>query len=268
MSAGNSQAARRRILGVKGEPLFYADWSRVLFLHFEADPGAVQRECPFTLDLREGRAYLSVVAFTMRNLRPRLGGKLSSLLFKPIAAHDFLNVRVYVKHRGEPGIHFLAEWMNNPLSVLLGPPVFGLPYRFGRLEYHHRHQNGKFHGLVTPPLRRFPRLEYHAISDPSATFRPCDAGCLGEFLLERYTAFNARAFRGHSSRSHSGIPASGLKRLFRIWHPPWPQIPVQVAELDTSLLTETWPWFAEARFIGANYSPGVQKVWMGRPQGI
>jgi hypothetical protein len=52
----SSVAARRRLLSVKGEPLFYADWLRVLFIHFEVDAGALQREVPFPLDLREGRA--------------------------------------------------------------------------------------------------------------------------------------------------------------------------------------------------------------------
>ncbi len=51
-------------------------------------------------------AYVSLVAFTMRGLRPRLGG---AALLKPIATHEFLNVRTYVKHRGERGIYFLAD---------------------------------------------------------------------------------------------------------------------------------------------------------------
>jgi uncharacterized protein len=266
LSSGISQAARRRILSVQGEPLLYADWLRAVFIHFEVDPVALQRDCPFELDLREGRAYLSLVAFTMRGMRLRLGGKLSALMFKPIATHHFLNVRAYVKHRGEPGIHFLAEWMNNLFSVMLGPPVFGLPYRLGRLRYHHDHEAGRFQGLVTSPLRRRGGIEYCGKSDLLAKFLPSVAGSLDEFLLERYTAFNATGSCVQSSRSKQAIPKSGIKRFFRIWHPPWLQIPVQITSLDTSLLNKIWPWFAEAGCIGANYSPGIQNVWMGRPQ--
>jgi uncharacterized protein YqjF (DUF2071 family) len=112
-----NQAARRRLLSVKGKPLLFADWLRAVFIHFEVDAGALRRDVPFELDLREGRAYVSLVAFTMRDMRPRVGGKLATLLFKPIATHHFLNVRTYVKHHGETGIHFLAEWLDNPLSV-------------------------------------------------------------------------------------------------------------------------------------------------------
>jgi uncharacterized protein len=184
LSAVISQAARRRILGVQGEPLLYADWLRAVFIHFEVDPEAVQRDCPFELDLPEGKAYVSLVAFTMRGMRPRLGGKLSALLLKPIATHHFLNVRVYVKHRGEAGIHFLAEWLDNPVSVMLGPTVFGLPYRLGRLRYHHDHETGRFQGRVTSPLRRHGRIEYQGKVDPLAEFQPCEASSLDEFLLE------------------------------------------------------------------------------------
>ena len=71
--------------------------------------------------------------------------------------------------------------------------------------------------------------------------------------MERYTAFTERNSR---------------RRFFLIWHPPWPQTPVNVAVSDISLLLESWPLFANAKLIGANYSPGFENVWMGRPHGI
>ncbi len=270
----SSAAARRRLLGVRGEPLLYADWLRVLFLHFEVDAAALQRDVPFPLDLREGRAYVSFVAFTMRDMRPRVGGRLGALLFNPIASHHFLNVRTYVKPRGESGIHFLAEWLDNPISVMLGPPAFGLPYRFGWLGYRHDHEAGVLQGQVIPAshfLNRnassdLPRLEYHAEINPGAMFCACDANSLDEFLLERYTAFNGRPARRQAGNQSLTVPDSASKRFFRIWHPPWPQVPVRVSSLETSLLRSVWPWFAEARFVGAHYSPGVRDVWMGRPQ--
>jgi uncharacterized protein YqjF (DUF2071 family) len=266
-------AARRRLLNVRGEPLFYADWLRVLFIHFEVDAAALQGDVPFPLDLHEGRAYVSLVAFTMQDMRPRIGGKLGALLFKPIATHNFLNVRTYVKHRGETGIYFLSEWLDNPVSVMLGPPAFGLPYRFGRLNYQHDHKTGALHGQVAPASHFFnrnasedlPRLEYHTEINPSATFSPCDAGSLDEFLLERYTAFNGRPARRTVGDSALTVPNSASRSFFRIWHPPWPQTSVHVSSLETGLFNSVWPWFAGARLVGAHYSPGVRGVWMGRP---
>ena len=109
-----SDAARRRMLAVRGEPLFYADWLRAVFIHFPPPPpgGGGEVDADINIcsgrrrlnwDLRDGQAFVSLVAFTMRGMRPRIGGRLGALLFKPIATHEFLNVRTYVKHRGETG---------------------------------------------------------------------------------------------------------------------------------------------------------------------
>jgi uncharacterized protein len=73
-----SEAARRRMLAVPGEPMFYARWDRAVFIHYEADPETLQRAIPFELDLRDGRAFVSLVAFTLQRMRPRIGGRLAS----------------------------------------------------------------------------------------------------------------------------------------------------------------------------------------------
>ncbi|KAB2637815.1 MAG: hypothetical protein DVB25_09270, partial [Verrucomicrobia bacterium] len=101
-----STIARGKLLRERFEPFLLADWSDAVFLHYAVKPEALQPFVPFPLDLRDGVAYVSLVAFTMKNMRPRVGGKWTAGLFKPIATHEFLNVRTYVKHKGEPGIYF------------------------------------------------------------------------------------------------------------------------------------------------------------------
>jgi uncharacterized protein YqjF (DUF2071 family) len=243
-----SDAARRRMLSVSGEPLFLADWLRLVFIHYEVPAQELQSDVPFELDLFEDKAYVSLVAFTMRGMRPRIGGRFGAWLLKPIASNEYLNVRTYVRHRNESGIYFLTEWMNNPLSVWLGPWTFGLPYRLGRLNYRHDHEAGALDGLVREN-RCGSSLAYHA-ELKRRRFAPCAKGSLEEFLLERYTAFTCHA---------------KTKRFFRVWHPPWPQTQITVSVSNYCLLTETWPWFAHARLAGANYSPGAQTIWMGCP---
>ncbi|MGN6555426.1 MAG: DUF2071 domain-containing protein [Verrucomicrobiota bacterium] len=244
--------AKQRLLSCAAEPLFYADWDRAWFLHFEVDPEALQREVPFPIDLHEGRAYVSLVAFTLRGLRFRFGGKVGGWLLKPIATHEFLNVRTYVRHRGEPGIIFLAEWLSNPLSVKLGPKTFGLPYRYGKIRYEHQHETETFRGNVVD-AGGCGELSYSGKMPRSAAFAACARGSLDEFLLERYTAFTA-----HDAK----------RGFFRIWHEHWPQARVNATVQNISLLTNTWSWFRDAKFVGANYSPGAPKVWMGRPHRI
>lgn len=241
--------ARQRILSQCGEPLLLAAWERVLMIHFEVDAERLQCDVPFPLDLWNGRAFVSLVAFTMRGMRPRLGGKLAALLFRPIATHDFLNVRTYVRHGDEYGIHFLGEWLSNRLAVRLGPTTFGLPYRYGKITCKPDWRDGNIQGRVVGVDNRA-RLAYHGELIAPATFQPCAAGSLDEWLMERYTAFNS---------------AAGRKRFFRVWHRPWPQCAAAVKPDETTLLTAQWPWFESARPVGANFSPGFKEVWMGRP---
>jgi hypothetical protein len=274
-----SAAARRRMLGQFGEPLFIAGWHDVLMIHFEVDAAALQRDVPFELDLRDGRAFVSLVAFTMREMRPRFGGKWTALLFRPIATHHFLNVRTYVRHGGECGIHFLAEWLTSRLAVMLGPRTFGLPYRYGRISYLRDLEKGDISGRVedakgraslrfegritnsndTQAREKFGQSGNSALPQiarerrPTEDFRPCAAGSLDEWLMERYIAFNS---------------ANRVRRFFRVWHPPWPQRPVNVELGETSLVATNWPWFDEARMVGANFSPGFDTVWMGRPNTV
>jgi uncharacterized protein YqjF (DUF2071 family) len=243
-----SEAGKCRMHAKAGDPLFLARWDRAVFIHYQADPVLLQRDVPFPLDLHEGRAFVSIVAFTLWRMRPRIGGRLSEWFFKPIASHEFLNVRTYVRHAGEPGIFFLAEWLSNPLSVRLGPRVFGLPYRLGHLSYAHDHDYGKILGAVSASEGR---LTYSAPITASG-FEPSEAESLTEFLLERYTAFTSQGRR---------------RRLFRVWHEPWRQTAIEIEITADDLIASTGPWWKSAECVGANYSPGVE-VWMGRPHRI
>lgn len=250
-----SALAKARMELTEGSPLLHSDWVRSLFIHYAVDPKVLQPVVPFELDVRDGMAYVSVVAFHMRNLRPHLGGAVAACLSRPMAQHGFLNVRTYVVHDGEPGIFFLAEWLPNALSVFIGPRTFGLPYRYGKLDYQHEHEHGCIAGEVAGrgANESMDKLNYSARVDVNTNCEPCEADSLDEFLLERYTAYTERR---------------GVRRRFRVWHEPWRQVEADVTVHEAKLIEQTGPWFREAKLIGANYSPGVIDVHLGRPQCI
>ena len=233
-----SQAARRAFDEAEGRPLFRAGWERAVFIHYEVEAAALQPQVPFPLETRGGRAYVSLVAFTLAGLRFAAGGP-------PLCTHPFLNVRTYLPGNG---IYFLAEWLPHPLCVLLGPRLYGLPYQRGRLQYEHGDRLDSIHGQVRAPEGV---LKYRARGIPARAPVPCLPGSLDEFLLERYTAFTRRG---------------PTERLFRVWHAPWPQVSLEVSIEDESLVASTGPWFRQARLIGGHYSPGLAEVWMGRPR--
>lgn len=223
-------------------------------IHYEVDPAALQQLVPFQLDLKDGRAFVSAVAFSLNGMRLRMGGRVTAWLLKPISTHNFLNVRTYVNVNGEAGIYFLAEWLSNRLSVVFGPLAFGLPYRFGRMDYNHEWN-------LAPPCPLTGRVEdktgnafaYSASLPSESPFRECEPGSLMEWLMERYTAFTE---------------FGSFRRFFRVWHQPWLQTPTDISVTEESLLDRNWPLFRNAQFVGANFSPGVTDVWMGWPHRV
>jgi uncharacterized protein YqjF (DUF2071 family) len=239
---------------VRHAPLFKADWLEPVFMHFRIDRAELlQPHVPFELDTFDGAAYVSLVAFSQARLRPTIGGpimqRLAKLFGAPLASHEFLNLRTYVRGPDDRrGIYFIAEWIPNRLAVMIGPPTYGLPYRLGKLAYRCDAALGLVSGSVGSSGAQ---LVYSARFDPSARFAPAVAGTLDHFLLERYTAFT-------SSR--------GVHRRFDVAHEPWPMIRVADVELpDTSLLRPFAPRMGDVTVACGHFSQGVTDVRIGAP---
>jgi len=245
-----SAAARRRFLTREGAPLLLADWEQLVMLHFEIDATLLQRAIPFELDLFCGRAFVSLVTFTMRRMRLARGGRLTHWLCALLGEQRFLNVRTYVRHGEETGIHFITEWISNGLCVPFGPLTYGLPYRWGRLNFEPGNDGG-VRGRVEPRLGGAAFDYQIRPAAGSWGFGECEPGTLAAFLVERYTGFTRRGSR---------------RRLFRIWHEPWRMAEAEADWTDDSLLRQNLSWWSEARYVGANYSPGAFDIWMGRPR--
>ncbi len=185
----------------------------------------------------------------MRRMRLARYERLSEILLWPFREQRFLNLRTYVTVNGEPGITFLTEWISSWTQAQLGPRLYGLPYRWGRHEFAHDPAAGRWEGRVTE--RGEPGAFSYRLTTSTTDFGRVAADSFAEFALERHTCFLTRA---------------GLGRIFRIWHPPWPQAEGRAEVLDDSLLRRAAPWWPRARLIGAHGSAGAYDVWMGRPQ--
>jgi hypothetical protein len=239
-----SDDAMRRLRSERFEPIMACGWRRSLFIHFEVDPTALQAAVPLPLELFEGRAYLTVAAIHVECLRSHLFPRVGEMLMKPLAIHRLLNVRTYVRWRGEGGICLLTQWLQSRINLILGPLTYGLPYRAGFLRYNH--DTPKLAGQVIDQDSS-DRFAYEAsITGPEHL--PA-SGSLAEFLLERYTAYTF----------------GGRPRFYRIWHEPWPYEEAAIEITDMRLLANRWPFLDGLRSVAAHYSRGVPDVWLGRP---
>jgi len=149
--------------------LFYQEWNDALFLHWEVNPKVVSSCLPdnLELDLFEGMAWISLVIFTMNNVRPRFLPPLPFL-------SDFheINLRTYVKHNG--GVYFLSIDAGKYLASVIARKLSGLPYAHSKI---HRENNST--RLVSPQKSVW--VEYE-IGNPILGKSDLDT-----FLTERYS---------------------------------------------------------------------------------
>lgn len=109
-----------------GRPAGFQRWRNLLFLHWEVPAPAVQALLPpgLTVDTFEGRAYVGVVPFTMRDVSPWWAPSVPG-----ISNFHELNVRTYVHRDGEhPAVWFFSLDAAATIAVLLARLGWSLPY--------------------------------------------------------------------------------------------------------------------------------------------
>jgi len=167
-----------------GRPgVMFQSWRHLLFLHWAVEPEIVHRTLPLGLsvDTHENRAWIGIVPFFMRRVRPVMLPFLSSNFLE-------LNLRTYVKDRhGVPGVWFYSLDANDSLAVWTARLLFGLPYRHAKMHAEERHD-----GISYSCQRRGSSIvqEYRFL--PSDELGEAKLGSLEFFLIERYRLFSIR----------------------------------------------------------------------------
>lgn len=126
-----------------GRWVYYQEWNRAIFLHWKVPFEALRKLVPaeFNLDTHEGDAYISLVAFTMEQIRPRYLPAVSLV-------SDFheINLRTYIDNDERKGVYFLNIEAAKQLSVFMAKTLSGLPYEkssIQRTDHQYQSSNGK-----------------------------------------------------------------------------------------------------------------------------
>jgi uncharacterized protein len=226
----------------EGRPVMYQKWQDLLFLHWEVPADSLQKLLPdgLEVDLFEGRAFVGLVPFTMRGIRPRGLPAVRGL-------SDFheTNVRTYVHHRGErPGVWFFSLDAANAVGAVLGRRWFGLPYFLARMRLKVEESAGVLRlSYDSDRLYPDPRpATIRIVAEVRSPVVPAKVGTLEYFLAERYLLYSA------SSR--------GALFTGRVHHSPYPLQVAEVASLDESALRAAGIDRPDARPL-AHYASGV-----------
>ena len=192
-------------------------WQDLLFAHWAYEPEVVQRLLPsgVELDTFEGKAYVGLVPFNMRNLR------LRGLPAIPTTSNFAeVNVRTYVTSRGRSAVWFFSLDTQKLLPTLVARTAFKLPYCYGTTSVT---LTGTSEGaiLTSNVSRKWPHHSSSALAVRIG--ESVQPGPLENFLTSRW-----------------GLVSSS--RGDRLWygaveHEPWPLHRAELLHLDDNLVT-------------------------------
>lgn len=214
---------------------FYQEWNQVLFLHWQVELEELQKFVPagIEIDLFEGKPWVSLVPFTMENIRPRYLPP-----FNPLSYFHEVNLRTYIKHTdGRTGVYFLSIEGSKLLACKLSKAISELPYRYSKMERTPTSyiSNNNVYG---------DRLSIDFSLGDSITQKTE----LDKWLTERYALFQNNE--------------KGRVNAFEIHHAEWDMQQLHIYKLELS-----YPRFE--KLIGrlpdlVHYSPGIQVVAYGK----
>jgi len=169
------------------KPVMYQKWRDLLFLHWEYDPEDIQKTLPneLTVDTYNGKAYIGIVPFFMKDIRPRFCPTVPGL-----SNFMEINLRTYVYNKsGTPGVWFYSLDANNWFAVKIARKFFCLPYFDSRMAsisigvntpieyYSHRRGTGE-------------DSKFYFMYQETEKIDPVEDDSLEFFLIERYILFS------------------------------------------------------------------------------
>ncbi|HEX2852106.1 MAG TPA: DUF2071 domain-containing protein [Opitutaceae bacterium] len=180
-------------------------WTHLLFLHWQWDPAEVQRTLPpgLTVDTFEGNAWIGLVPFFMRDVRPAFFPAV------PVLSHFLeFNVRTYVYDaHGRPGVWFYSLDCNRWLAVKTARALFHLKYEHAEMNAQVDAAGAVDYHVCRRGEKRRSRFVYR-LDGPTGQ---APLGSQEFFLVERYRLF------AHDARRDRLLSGAGLARAVSDW---------------------------------------------------
>lgn len=190
----------------RGRAVGFQRWRDLLFVHWRVSAEQLQSVIPkpLQLELHDGEAWIGLVPFAMRDIRPWWSPPV-------LGISNFLetNVRTYVVHpETGPGVWFFSLEATKRLAVAIARRFWHLPYFHARLV-----------------------LQQQRASDPRAIEHQEQAGFLGDdrtIRSLRYASLGRADGRGRYAIDVR-VPADPFAKAYQIASPPAAGEPASLA---------------------------------------
>lgn len=212
---------------------YYQEWNGAVFLHWPVDHKELRKHVPaeIEIDLFEGKAWVSLVAFTMENIRPAYLPP-----FAPVSYFHEVNIRTYSRYNAKAGVYFLSMEGSKWLSCKVAKAMSELPYRYSKMK------RGK-NSFASDNAGSGDRL----LIEYGSGERAANKSGLDKWLTERYALHQDAGKSIHE---------------FEVHHIEWPVQPVEITKLEVSYSRFDKLLMGKPHL--QHYSPGVQVLTWGR----
>jgi uncharacterized protein len=223
-------------------PFLTAHWKHLVVANYVVDAAAFENRVPVgtALDLFEGKAFVSLVAFRFENAR--LFGALPAL---PSPSFEEINLRFYVRRASsgaaQRAVCFVREVVPSRLVAWVARSVYGEPYErrptastFIPKDPSDRGAGGRFEYTWGSSFG-----EHRLVATTDGELRLPARGSLPEFIFEHYWGYTRRP--------------DGSTSEYEVRHPPWRYWEVSRFDADVGL--------------GAFYGPPFQGI-LERPSSV
>ncbi len=225
-------------------PAGFQRWRTLAFLHWEVPVEAVTALLPegLEVDTFEGRAYVGVVPFTMRDVSPWWSPSVPG-----VSNFHELNVRTYVHAGGRPGVWFFSLDAASSIAVLAARTGWHLPYHRASMSLEEEDGEVRYRSRRLWPAPKPADLAVrYRVGEPLGEAVP---GTFEHFLGGRCLLF---------ASSKLSPPPGAVAPLMsgQVHHHPYPLCRAEVSEVTESVVAACGlP--ASSGPPHALYSPGV-----------
>ncbi|MBZ6494839.1 YqjF family protein [Natrinema longum] len=189
-------------------------WRDGLFAHWPIDPDALRPHVPeqVSLETRDGHAWVSVLPFVLTDVGLRGAPSITRLAFPE------LNVRTYVRYRGDPGLFFFSIDIGNSLVAATVRRTTRLPVCHARIRVSATEEN---HVAFESERRKGEPARFAATYRPNGQVFTADPGTIEYWLTARRRFYASEA---------AGVLTG------EIAHDPWPLQPADVTIYENTML--------------------------------